>query len=251
MATTPRAWPPRPWPAPPSARPALGPLCLSVPVNSTSPFLPILPVRSRRAAFTLSVLAAVVLNLTVLGVVAAVAATWGANPQSTRSTSWVTVVSVQPRAPATSIAAHEKVAGGAAVPVPTREPPTAEPMAPKIRPAAPSTAALTEPEAIDEPSIRYYRYGEVDEPAVPEGDWNLDTSLLDSARLGRVVFEVYVDAAGKVVGCSVLEPETIDAPTRLALEARLGEARLQPAVRHGVAVASMRTIEVSVSTVEN
>lgn len=219
-----------------------------VPVNITSSSSLPTPFRSRRAAFTFSVVVAVALNAAVLGVAAAVASARGANSQPMRSTSWVTVVDFAPRTAPQRIAEVVPAPGAAPLPAP---PQAATATVPKILPPAPVTPARSEQAPTEEPPTRYYRYGEVDAPAAPDGDWNLDTSLLDTARLERIVFEVFVDATGKVVGCSVLEPETLDATTRLVLETRLGEARLQPAVRHGAAVASTRTIEVSVSSGEN
>lgn len=94
--------------------------------------------------------------------------------------------------------------------------------------------------------MRFYRSGEVDRPAEPDSDWNLDTAALDSASIQTLVFDIFVNRDGEVVGCKILAPATLPDSTRDALEDRLRQTVLRPALRGGTAVASVRRIEVSV-----
>jgi hypothetical protein len=100
-------------------------------------------------------------------------------------------------------------------------------------------------ESADQP-MRFYRNGEVDRPAFPDSDWNLDTALLDFEGLDRIAFEVYINDRGDVVRCTILEPRDLPAATRSALVDRLRQTRLIPAERSGVPVPSIRQIELSV-----
>ena len=92
---------------------------------------------------------------------------------------------------------------------------------------------------------RFYSFDEVAEPAEPasEADWNLDPSLLDGAGVARLVFEIYVSDSGEVLAVTVLEPASMEAGFQRLLEYRLRQAKLKPATRAGVAVASTRQIE--------
>ena len=94
-------------------------------------------------------------------------------------------------------------------------------------------------------AARFYRSSEVDRPAEPDSDWNLDTAVLDAAGVERLVFEVFIGHNGEVIACTILEPASLDAQARQTIEERLRQTVLQPAVRAGTAVASVRRIEVS------
>lgn len=94
-------------------------------------------------------------------------------------------------------------------------------------------------------AVRFYRSSEVDRAAEPDSDWNLDTAVLDAVGVERLVFEVFIGRNGEVVWCTVLEPAGLDTQARQTIENRLRQTTLQPAVRAGTAVASVRRIEVS------
>jgi len=119
------------------------------------------------------------------------------------------------------------------------------PESPPTTPVAPATVLQT-PHDSPDAAARFYRTGEVDRPAFPDSDWNLDTAVLDAAGLERMVFEVYINDRGEVVRCKILEPFDLAEPLRLTLEGRLRQTRLSPATRAGVAVASVRRIQLSV-----
>jgi hypothetical protein len=95
-------------------------------------------------------------------------------------------------------------------------------------------------------AVRYYRTGEVDRPSQPDSDWNLDAAALDAAGVSTMAFEVFVGSDGTIVDCAILEPKALADPARIALEARLRQTVLRPAERGGVAVPSVRRIEMSV-----
>lgn len=193
-------------------------------------------------AATVSVLAAVVLNLAGLTAFGAVVADWRGGRVQTGSSAWITAVYVTPRAPVE--AAPEATRTAAVVPeksavaVPERKPAAlvaAATPAPKHTPLADATNA-----------VRYYRTGEVDRPAQPDSDWNLDTAALDAAGLSAMVFEVFVSGTGEIVECTILEPKSLLDGVREGLEARLRQTTVQPAQRAGAAVPSVRRIEISV-----
>ena len=94
--------------------------------------------------------------------------------------------------------------------------------------------------------MRFYRSSEVDRPAEPDSDWNLDTAALDTAGIERLVFDIFISSDGAVVGCTIVEPFGLADDARQLLEARLRKTALQPASRRGEPVASVRRIEVSV-----
>ena len=87
---------------------------------------------------------------------------------------------------------------------------------------------------------------EVDSPAYPRSDWNLDVDALEAVGISRLVFEVLVNDRGEVVECTVLDPTGLPDDARRGLEQRLRETNLQPAQRAGQLVASMRRIELVV-----
>jgi hypothetical protein len=129
-------------------------------------------------------------------------------------------------------------------------PPSPKEEAPQEVPPKPSPPETTKPapalQATEAPSSRFYRIDEVDMPALPDSDWNLDAATLDAAGLSRIVFDVLISRSGEVVGCEVTEPRNLDPTTKRSLEDRIREATLQPAQRQGANVPSVRRIELSV-----
>ena len=190
-------------------------------------------------ALAISLLLATGMNVLALGGVAEVVAQWRSASGQARETSWITTVAVaspvtgesKPESPAANPARAKR----AGTPAPDRQ----------HRETAPSTNAPAAPAEGTSP-VRFYRFREVDSPAEPDSDWNLDTAALESAGLNRLVFEVFVSSTGELVECTILEPETLGADTRRTLEDRMRQTRLQPALRGGSPVASVRRIEVSV-----
>jgi hypothetical protein len=200
-------------------------------------------IKQRRRAAATSLLIALALNLGALGAVGAVVAQWRIGGSAPNHAGAVITMFVVPRA--LPDAAPESTLRSAPV---QREPIKVQPEPQRQTPAT-ATQALAP--TIVAPSdatnaIRYYSIAEVDRPAIPDSDWNLDTAAFDAAGLSRMVFEVLVGAAGEVAGCAILEPETLDDTSRARLEERLRQTVLQPALRDGVAVPSVRRIEISV-----
>ena len=197
------------------------------------------------------------LNGVVLAFAAAAAGPWqpGAAPLPQRI-AWVT--SIGPDAPRSDA------------------PPTAAPRPPSDPPATPNrplaSAAATQPPASTAPapalaqhvldplpattlatansppdaSLRFYDFAEVERPAEPDSDWNLDPAVLDSSGVQTLVFDIFIGPAGEVVGCTILSPTDIAPETRQVLEERLRQTVTRPALREGIAVASVRRIEMSV-----
>jgi len=94
-----------------------------------------------------------------------------------------------------------------------------------------------------EQPIRFYRFPEVDRPADPQPDWDIDPEALDKLGLRRLAFEVLINDRGEIVGCTILDPPALADDIRNDLEARLQATPMNPAVRGGQRVASVRRIE--------
>jgi len=111
-------------------------------------------------------------------------------------------------------------------------------------------AARTTPNIADAEPLHpalFYAFREVDSPAFPPDDWNLDAQSLERIGVQRLVFEVLVSDRGDVVGCTVLEPSDLPDDVKVSLEKRLSETPLLPALRAGQFVASARRIELTVT----
>lgn len=94
--------------------------------------------------------------------------------------------------------------------------------------------------------LRFFRLGEVDEPAEPASDWNVDVATLDQLGIDYVIFEVLVSDRGEIVNCALALPLDLRPEVRLGLEQRLRETEMRPAVKEGTRVASYRRIELYV-----
>jgi len=94
-----------------------------------------------------------------------------------------------------------------------------------------------------EQPIRFYRFTEVDIPADPRTDWAVEPETLDKLGLQRLSFEVLIDDRGDIVGCTILDPPALADDIRSDLERKLRETTMNPALRAGQRVASVRRIE--------
>ena len=176
----------------------------------------------------------------MLAVVAGVIAAWHAIPAPPRAAPLVTRVV---EAPAAVIPAEPQTVAAAAQPAPAAtDTPERNQTEEQAQPVA-SVADVPAP-------VRFYRFDEVDRPAMPDSDWNLDTQFLDAAGVSRLVFEVFVSATGEIVECTIVEPETLDDDVRQRLVDRLRQSTIEPAMRAGLPVASVRKIEVTTTPVE-
>ena len=96
--------------------------------------------------------------------------------------------------------------------------------------------------------VMFYAFREVDSPASPETDWNLDVETLDQIGVQRLVFQVLISDRGDVVGCTVLEPSDLADDVKRDLEKLLSQTKVRPALRAGQLVASVRRIELLVAS---
>lgn len=94
--------------------------------------------------------------------------------------------------------------------------------------------------------LRFFRLGEVDEPAEPASDWNVEVATLDQLGIDHVIFEVLVSDRGEIINCVLALPIDLRPEVRLGLEERLRETEMRPAVKDGTRVASYRRIELYV-----
>ena len=193
---------------------------------------------TKRRGFVFSVAAAVMLNGLAIGAFAAAVTRWHAPSGAASQAAWITTFTVAHPTP--ELAATAPPAG--AMPAPKSAAVAAAPP-PRLTAVA---ATKTPLQALGGASVvRFYRSSEVDRPAEPDSDWNLDTAVLDVAGVERLVFEVFIGRNGEVVACTILEPVALDSQARQTIEDRLRQTALQPAVLGGAAVASVRRIEVS------
>ena len=199
---------------------------------------------ARRRWFAASLCAALALNLAAIGAFAATSMRWQAPSAGSSRTSWIIATSV---APAPERPAPNEVPERTVHPTepgdrlqPTRQHTAHEP---KTRLQAPPASPAVEGEP-----TRFFTSGEVDRPAEPDPDWNLDPAALDAVGVQKIVFDIFIGPTGEVIGCEIIEPRSLPEEARLALQERLKQTVLQPARRHDMAVASVRRIEVSVAS---
>ena len=218
---------------------------------------PFPPPAARRASFALSAGAALALNGLALAVVAAAAGPWqpGAAPPPQR-VAWITSIGLGAPPAAASPAANPPLPADPPAPAKRPAPPrvaTAQPPGPAATPVpasrVPDPSLATPLATTDSPpdtGWRFYDFAEVERPAEPDSDWNLDPAVLDSSGVQTLVFDIFIGPAGEVVGCIILSPTELAPETRQLLEERLRQTVARPALRDGMAVASVRRIEVSV-----
>ena len=201
------------------------------------------PRNGRPAALAACAVLAAIVNAGAIGLATQASARWRAMP---------TVATERPPNTPMTLTWVPDEPAATAVPAFTR---TAEatvkpPSAPRRAPRSGSTARVTPvAEATGPPQqIVFYTYREVDSPAFPESDWNLDVGVLDEIGVQRLVFEVLVSDHGQVVGCTVLQPADLADDVKRGIEKRLSETALLPALRAGRLVASVRRIELLVAS---
>ena len=126
-------------------------------------------------------------------------------------------------------------------------PPETATVAPAEDPVASTTSSptprpLAAPDAAE--AARYFNVGEVDKPAVPRPDWQVDVPLLMGLGVRSFSVDVLIDEAGTAEHCAVTRIEPEQSPDlRQVVAAKLCETVLSPAMRRGVAVRSIRHIE--------
>ena len=120
-----------------------------------------------------------------------------------------------------------------------------------VQPPGPLSPTLPTANAEGEP-MRFYGSGEVDRPAepAPDSDWNLDTAALDVWGVRTLIFDVFISRTGEVIESRIIEPQSLPDEARLALQLRVSETALRPALRDQMPVASVRRIEMSVAPPE-
>ena len=200
------------------------------------------PTNGRHTALAACAVLAVMLNAGAIGLATQASTRWhgvaALAGESTRSPPMLLVAAPVPEEPAALTA-----------PPTTESPPANPPLAPhQSPPPQPTARTVAIPETAEPPQqVLFYTYREVDTPAFPESDWNLDVGVLDEIGVQRLVFEVLVSDHGQVVGCTVLQPVDLPDEVKRSLEKRLSETSLLPALRAGQLVASVRRIELLVA----
>ena len=148
------------------------------------------------------------------------------------------------------VAAHDEapVPGGAPKAAPSGATSQAS-AAPKLAKLPAADTVLAASSRLPPQPVDFYTFREVDKPAFPESDWNLDVESLDTIGVQSLAFEILISDRGDVVGCTVLAPADLTDDVKHGLEQRLSATRLLPAERKGQLVASVRRIEVAVAVI--
>ena len=130
---------------------------------------------------------------------------------------------------------------------PAIDTPAAEPLTPAEVPSETPRGELSAKPAAA-PGRRYFASSEVDTPAAPLPDWNVDVAAMMALGVERFSFDVLIGETGVAERCTItrIEPEQSPA-TRSAVASRLCETALRPAQRQGSAVPSIRHIELVVA----
>ena len=138
--------------------------------------------------------------------------------------------------------------------VPVQVPTDAAPPATSVTRAPRATAPAvlepaTEPESVFRGwSRHHFDVSEVDIAAMPQPDWQVDIELLMAGGITQLNFEVLISETGQLERCEVLQ---VEPPTAVVqddflahtLAAHLCTTTATPALRAGVAVPSVRRIE--------
>ena len=214
-----------------------------MPLMRQAPTVHRTPITGRPATLAACAVLAVILNAGAIGL--------AAEASSPRWDAVAAPVSEKPRFVAMLlVAAPEAVATTRAASRDTAHAVTSPPSAQRQKPASPPTARTTPSPPVEEPAqqVMFYTFREVDDPAFPETNWNLDVDTLDQIGVQRLVFEVLISDRGEVVGCTVFEPSNLANDVKRDLEKRLSETGVLPALRAGQLVASVRRIELLVAS---
>ena len=202
------------------------------------------PIPGRSRTLAACAVLAVILNACAIGL--------AAEASSLRWNGVVASASEKPRLVAVVLVAAPETAATLpsishdAAPAVNNHPPSTQRHVPASLPSAriPQSHAAAEPVQ----QVMFYAFREVDSPASPETDWNLDVETLDQIGVQRLVFEVLISDRGDVVGCTVLEPSDLTDDVKRDLEKLLSQTRVRPALRTGQLVASVRRIELLVAS---
>jgi len=119
---------------------------------------------------------------------------------------------------------------------------------PQAGPVEPAPDAVGSADGTSTPQAsvgtRYFDASEVDAPAMPLPEWQVDVAMLMALGVHSLNVHVLISESGAAQQCAVTRVEPPQQPDLLAAVAsRLCETTLRPAMRQGVAVPSVRHIE--------
>ena len=216
--------------------------CHIQPSMNPAPLHRRLPISARPDALAACAALALILNAGAIGLAAQASSRWqGVGPpgENAPHRTAVVLIGTPETSPPPAAARVSTVSADRSLPLRRRASPSP--------PVARTTAAATP--ALSPQQVLFYPFREVDSPAFPTSDWNLDVYNLDRIGVRRLVFEVLVSDHGQIVGCTVLDPPNLSDDVRRDLERRLSETAVLPALRAGQLVASVRRIELLVADV--
>lgn len=158
------------------------------------------------------------------------------------------------RSPATSPSTSPTAGPGLMVQVLPAVAAAADAAAPALSPNAPATRAAPDPEPTRSParlatshSTRFYTLEEVDQPALPRLDWLLPLDRLAAAGLRRLVVQIWILETGAIADIAILSagPAPLGPRDQDEIAAWLRRTELNPALKSGRPVASVRTLEMA------
>lgn len=102
-----------------------------------------------------------------------------------------------------------------------------------------------EPDAFDRRRSIYLQVDEVDQPAMPVGEWVINTQAWPPHTATRVIVKIWISAKGHIDDWELVGPSADD-PFVLEGFKAIKETILNPAWLNGVPVASFRLLEIDI-----
>ena len=125
-----------------------------------------------------------------------------------------------------------------------------------LDPASADASSPVQPHAVEPPANPaslppadrdgYLSIDEVDAPAIPIGDWRIDTEVLPHGYTLRVVILVWISATGNVDKWE-LDSQSGNKAYALKALVDLDRTTLRPAMRNNISVPSYRRLEIVIS----
>lgn len=101
----------------------------------------------------------------------------------------------------------------------------------------------SDPEPPDKNSTHYLSIHEVDQPAMPLDEWNIDADTLPRGYTLRLVLELWISTSGNLDKWELVESSPNEQIALKAIE-HIGKAHIQAALLNNIAVPSFRRLEI-------
>jgi hypothetical protein len=118
---------------------------------------------------------------------------------------------------------------------------------PRLKAASNTTELnLLEVSSANVPLENYLGAGDIDQPAMPVGEWVINTQVWPLGHISRLAIKLWISASGKIDYWEFDDESTVDPAVRSGLDP-INETILNPAMRNGVAVASVQVLELTIN----